>query len=360
VKNFSPQVFIDSYGRGMLGATASDNRMPNDEMKNEEVERKILLILRILHSSGEAMGARLISRQMEEHGAFLSERTVRYYLKIMDERGLTRLFGHHDGRVITEIGIEEISQARVQDKVGFAISRIESLAFRTTFDLDTREGMVPVNVSLFDEKTFDRALYAMEPAFEAGFFVSDRVAVAKPGERVGEIFVPAGKVGFVTVCSIAVNGVLLKNGIPMDSKFGGILQIVNGKPIRFIELIYYSGTSVDPTEIFILGKMTSVGDAVRQGNGRILANFRDIPAVTVGLVEKIRSRLQETGIAGIFLIGSVSEPVSQVPVDPNRVGVIILGGLNPVACAHEAGIDVDNRAMFTVMDFGRLRPFKEL
>ena len=344
----------------MLGATASNDRMPGAMMKNEEVERKILLILRILHNNGEAMGARLIARQMEERGAFLSERTVRYYLKIMDERGLTRLQGNHDGRIITELGIDEIAHARVQDKVGLAISRIESLAFRTTFDLERREGMIPVNVSLFEEKTFDRALSAMEPAFKAGFFVSDRVAVIKPGKRIGEIFIPAGKVGFVTVCSIAVNGVLLKNGIPMNSKFGGILQIVNGKPIRFIELIYYSGTSIDPAEIFILGKMTSVGDVVRQGSGRILANFRDIPAVTVGLVEKIRLRLQETGITGIFLIGGVSEPVSQVPVDLNRVGIIVLGGLNPVACAHELGINVDNRAMSTVMDFDHLCPFKQL
>lgn len=329
-------------------------------VNNEEVERKILLILRILHNSGEPLGARLIARLMEEHGVFLSERTVRYHLQLMDERGLTRLIGRHDGRVITEAGVDEISHARVKDKVGFAISRIENLAFRTTLNLDTQEGMVPVNVSFFSEETFDDVVTAMTPAFQARLFVSDRVGIARAGERMGGVFVPPGKVGLATICSVVVNGVLLKNGIPMDSKFGGILQIKEGKPVRFTELIHYSGTSIDPSEIFILGKMTSVGKAASQGKGNILANFREVPAASRGLVDKIRSRLREVGIDGIFTIGDVSDPVCQITVDLNRVGIILLGGLNPVACAHELGIDVDNRAMSTVMNFSDLRPFSEM
>ncbi len=152
-------------------------------MNSEEVERKILLVLRILHNSGEPLGARLIARLMEEHGVFLSERTVRYHLQLMDERGLTRLVGRHDGRVITEAGIDEISHARVKDKVGFAISRIENLAFQTSLNLDTREGAVPVNVSFFQEDTFDDVLTAMKPAFQSRLFVSDRAHMVMPFHR---------------------------------------------------------------------------------------------------------------------------------------------------------------------------------
>ena len=84
---------------------------------------------------------------MQEHGVALSERAVRYHLKLMDNRGLTRLIGQHDGRVITEQGIEELNNARVRDKIGFAISRIEILAFRTTLNPDKRQGLLPINVS---------------------------------------------------------------------------------------------------------------------------------------------------------------------------------------------------------------------
>ena len=65
----------------------------------------------------------------------------------------------------------------------------------------------------------------MKPAFAAGLCVSDLVAVAQEGEQLGEVIVPEGKIGLATVCSIVINGTLLKAGVPIDSRFGGILQI---------------------------------------------------------------------------------------------------------------------------------------
>ncbi len=329
----------------------------NPLLNSEDVERKILLILRILKDSPDPLGARLIARRMEDFGVVLSERAVRYHLKLMDERGLTRLVGRRDGRLITEMGIDEIANARVRDKVGLAISRIESLAYRTTFDPATMSGALPVNVSFFPRAQFDAALAAMAPAFRRGFAVSDLVAVADEGQRLGEVLVPADRVGFATVCSIVVNGVLLKNGIPMDSKFGGILQVKNGRVLRFVELIYYSGSSLDPSEVFILGRMTSVQRVIETGEGKILANFREIPALSRGLAEALLVKLQRAGIRGALTLGEISEPVGQTPVDVNKVGVILIGGLNPVACAHESGIVTENRAMSTVLDFHALQNF---
>ncbi len=98
----------------------------------EDIERKTLLILKVLNDNREPMGARLIARRMQDHGTVMSERTVRYHLKLMDERRLTKFVGRRDGRVIAELGIDELDDARVQDKLGFVISRIENLAFRTT------------------------------------------------------------------------------------------------------------------------------------------------------------------------------------------------------------------------------------
>ncbi|MCE5265879.1 MAG: NrpR regulatory domain-containing protein [Deltaproteobacteria bacterium] len=326
----------------------------------EEIEKKILLILRILHESSEPMGARIISRHMHEHGVALSERGVRYHLKMMDDRGLTRLVGRHDGRVVTPQGIDEIAHARVHDKIGFSISRIEILAYRTTLDLDRRQGLTPVNVSFFPKKVFPKALALMKPAFTAGISVSELVACAEEGKSLGEVTVPAGCIGFATVCSIVVNGILLKSGIPMDSKFGGILQVHEGKPLRFIELIQYSGSSLDPSEVFIRGRMTSVGQAAEKGEGKILANFREIPVPTLKLVNELIAKLRNAGIGGVLSIGEIGEPICQIPVDTNRVGMILYGGLNPVACAQEMGIDVENRAMSTVMDYQELQSFWEI
>jgi len=335
--------------------------MPMKQIFNiEDIEKKILLILRILHESPEPVGARIIARRMQDHGVTLSERGVRYHLKMMDDRGLTRLIGRHDGRAITEQGIEEIGNARVRDKIGFAISRIEILAYRTSLDLDRRQGLIPVNISFFPKKVFKKALEMMKPAFSAGIHVSELVGCADEGARLGELTVPAGYVGFATVCSIVVNGILLKNGIPMDSRFGGILQVKDGKPLRFVELINYSGSSLDPSEVFIRGRMTSVRQAAEQGEGKILSNFREIPVPALKLVDKLITDLRNAGIGGVLAIGEIGEPICQIPVDMNRVGMILYGGLNPVACAHETGIDVENRAMSTVMDYQELQNFWEI
>jgi HTH-type transcriptional regulator, global nitrogen regulator NrpRI len=335
--------------------------MPMKQIFNvEDIEKKILLILRILHESPQPVGARLISRRMQEYNVALSERGVRYHLKLMDDRGLTRLIGQHDGRAITQQGIEEIGNARVHDKIGFAISRIEILAFRTSLDVGKRQGLIPVNVSFIPRKAFEKALELMKPAFSKGICVSELVACAEEGERIGELTVPAGFTGFATVCSIVVNGVLLKSGIPMDSRFGGILQVKDGKPLRFAELINYSGSSLDPSEIFIRGRMTSVRQAAERGEGKILANFREVPVPALKLAGELITGLRMAGIGGVLAIGEIGEPICQIPVDMNRVGMILYGGLNPVACAHEAGIEVENRAMSTVMEYHGLQDFWEL
>ena len=327
---------------------------------NKDVERKTLLILRILNEVQGPVGSRLIARRMQELGVTASERAVRYHLKLMDERGLTKLIGQKDGRIITRMGIDELGAARVEDKVGLAISRIETLAFQTTFDPEKLEGLLPVNTSFLNNADFPAALRIMTPVFEAGFVVSNRVAVASAGERLGQLMIPEGKIGIATVCSIVVNGVLLKQGIPMDSKFAGILQIKNRQPLRFVELIYYSGSSLDPSEAFIRANMTTVQSTIQTGDGMILANFREIPSICYPLMSDILQKMKDADIHGVFVMGEVSEPICEIPVDMNKMGLILVGGLNPVACVQEAGIIVESRAMSSVMNYGDLTPFSEI
>jgi len=327
--------------------------------ETQEVERKELSILRILSDSQEPVGARVIARRLKDLGIELGERAVRYHLQLMDERGLTQTVGR-DGRLITDSGIDELRSALVRDKVGFAISRIELLAFRTSFDDKKGTGSIPVNVSIFPKERFARALQAMKPAFEHGLCVSDLVAVAQEDEQLGEITIPAGKVGLATVCSIVVNGSLLKAGVPMDSRFGGILQVKEERPLRFIELIHYDGSSLDPSEVFIRARMTSVSEVVASGNGKILANFREIPALCRPMTEKVMARLKKAGLGGLLLMGNTSEAVCEIPVELNRIGVVLVGGLNPVAAAEEAGIEAEIRAMSTVIEYQNLIKFEEL
>lgn len=327
---------------------------------NQDVERKTLTILKVLSSFQKPIGSRIIAQHLKDYGFDLSERAIRYHLKLMDERGLTELVGRKDGRTITDKGQDEIRSALVRDKVGFAISRIETLAFCTDFDYALRKGTVPVNVSIYRKDRFRKALQAMKPAFERGLCVSPLVAVIKNGQRIGDMIVPDGQLGLATVCSIVINGTLLKAGIPMDSRFGGILQVQNHKPLRFTEIIHYNGCSLDPSEIFIKAKMTSVREAAETGAGQVLANFREIPAICRPLAERVVEELQSAGMGGTITLGHTSEDLCEVAVDPNKIGVVLLGGLNPVAAAQEAGIEAENHSMSALMEYENLVDYREV
>lgn len=327
--------------------------------ETQDVERKVLAIMKVLAGSPEPVGARIIAQHLKDRGIELGERAVRYHLKLMDERGLTRLVGQRNGRVLTELGSSEVGDALVKDKVGFTISKIELLSFRTNFDYRRKSGLVPVNVSYFAKDVFPEALAAMKPAFDEGLCVSRLIAVAGEGGSLGEFSVPPGKVALGTVCSIVINGCLLKAGVPIDSKFGAVLQMRNRRPLRFVELIQYSGCSLDPSEIFIRAGMTSVSEVARQGNGKILANYREIPAICRPIAEEIFAGLSSAGLGGLLLMGETSAPVCEMPVEVNKVGVILIGGLNPVAAAREAGIEAENHAMSTLVDFKQLVKFED-
>ena len=99
--------------------------------------------------------------------------------------------------------------------------------------------------------------------------------------------------GRATVGSLVIKGCLLKAGIPRDSKFGGVLQIREDRPLRFVDLLCYSGSSLDPSEAFIKAKRTEVRGWVKEGQGKVLANFREIPSPAKPLAQEVAGQLKE-------------------------------------------------------------------
>jgi len=326
-----------------------------------EVERQRIAILRIIANSRKAIGSKVIARTLgEQYGIELSERGVRYHLNLMDERGLTSKVSRRDGRLITPRGLEELNDAMVADKVGFVIDRIELLSYQVSFNPFEMKGKIPVNISLMPAREMVRALEAMEPAMQSRLCAGRLVAVAAEGEMLGETVIPPGYAGIATVCSIVINGVLLKAGIPIDSRFGGILQFRNGYPLRFTDLIEYSGSSVVPSEIFISGRMTSVAETSATGDGKILANFREIPSICMEKAGEVFEGLEKAGINPPLITGNAGKPVCGVPVGLGKVGLVLIGGLNPIAAAAEAGVQINSRAMNGLLDYAELVDFQQI
>src|SRR5210317_1283189 len=233
---------------------------------NEKIEKKELAILRLLQKAGTPVSSLRLKENLHAMGHEVSERTIRHYFLDMDRRGLTKNQGKK-GRAITELGLKELSSARVYDKVGLLAAKIDQLTYRMNFDLYKKSGTVIINVSLANKEQFPQIVPLVCRVYDAGYSMGTMMAIFEPGERVGGIIIPEGMVGLGTVCSITLNGVLLAHGIPTHSSFGGLLEVRGNRPARFVEIIKYEGTSLDPLEIFIKGGMTSALQTVETGNG---------------------------------------------------------------------------------------------
>jgi len=314
--------------------------------------RKVVAILRILDDAGKPLGSTRIARELHVQGIELSHRTVRYYLGMMDEQGLTRSLGKR-GRAITPQGEMELQDAMAVDKIGFMVATVDALAYQMTFDLERLRGKLILNISLTDAAEVNRAVREIVKVYSAGLGMGKYVAFAAAGGRLGNFAVPPGKFAIGTVCSITVNGVLLKAGIVTHSKFGSLLEMRNGRPHRFTEIINY-------LEIFIRGQMTQVARAASTGNGIVGASFREIPTASINEVERINGELERTGLGAALLIGMPNQPVLDVPVGQGRTGMIVMPGLNALAAVEEAGIRTTNWAMKTMFDFEELVPYEEL
>ncbi len=325
----------------------------------ERIERTRLLILKVLREARQPLGSQQIAEQLSSRGMQISERTVRLHMQALDGQGFTANMGVR-GRQITEQGRAELARARAFEKVGFLNAQIDQMTYRMSFDPATLDGTVVVNVSLLKTEVLLEHFSLMLRVFEAGYSMGRLLTVFEPGEQVGEILVPPGFLGVGTVCSISLNGVLLACGIPTFSRFGGLLEMNKGKPTRFVAIINYDGTTLDPLEIFIKSRMTKYSEAVASGNGLIGAGFRELPAASRERVVELASRLDSIGLGGFMEIGWPGQPLLEIPIDEGRIGAIVIGGLNPVAILEEKGIEVASRALSGLVDYRRLFPYTEL
>ncbi|MEM2909953.1 MAG: NrpR regulatory domain-containing protein [Nitrososphaerota archaeon] len=312
-------------------------------VESVEVSRLEIEILRILSESAEPVGSRLLQRELEKRGFFLSERTVRYHLQLLELKGLVA--GHErSGRTITSHGLAELSRALVSKRVGFVITRFLSMAYSVTYDYTTDSGMVVANVSLVDKSFYDKMLGIVRDLHVANLLLAPYIKVLDENEEYQNIVVPEGKIGLLTICDLTVDGVLIRFGIPLFFKYGGLVQMVNGKPLRFVDMISYEGTTISPLELFVRSNQTSVLKVVKTGSGVLPVGMREIVAEARERTHKIISALKDKGWGGVLAFGVPNEPVLGVPVSMDRFGLCMIGGLALAAALLEGGAKIETFA----------------
>jgi repressor of nif and glnA expression len=321
--------------------------------------RKVVSILQILQEHDKPLGSALIALKLHKFGIDMSERTARHYLQQMDHDGLTKNFAKK-GRMITLKGVNELGSAFVFEEVGLVAAKIDTLTYQMDFSLQKSMGSIILNLTTFHKQYLYSAFKQIKSVFQAKLGMGRYMTIGYPGTTIGNIKIDTDKVAVGTVCSVTINGILLKKGIYTTSRFGGLLEISKGEPLRFIEIINYDGTTIDPLEIFIKGGMTSVKNVILTGNGKIGASFREFPSIALNKVEKIKKRLDEIGLGGILMIGRPGQPLLDIPVSKGRTGMIVAGGLNPIAAVEETGISTENTAMKLFFDFNKMVPYTEI
>ncbi len=244
---------------------------------------------------------------------------------------------------------------QANDEMMFTNARIEEIMYGVTFNPKTRDGNIVVNLSVVDKKDLEEALELFRQVMYSGLSVCSYVKLFDENEEFSGYRIAEGKAGIATACSITIDGVFLKHGIPVRPKFGGIVQVKDRQPIRFTDMIRYDSTTIDPLEVLMSQELTSVKEMTRTGSGKILANFREVPMSAKDEVDHVINRLLTAGFYGILEVGEPNSPVLGVDVDRDHMGVIITGGTNPMAAVQESGIPIITKAIKGTLDFREMK-----
>ncbi len=242
----------------------------------------------------------------------------------------------------------------------FIISRIENMMYEVTFDPLKRNGKIIVNISIVNESDFKKVIGFIRQAVNSGLSVSPYIKIIREGEKFGNLTIEKGKVGLATTCSITIDGVLLKAGVPVKPKFGGVVEIIEGSPLRFTEILSYDSTTIDPLDVLMSQELTSVSEMINTGSGKILANLREAPMTSRDKIERVLESLVEAGFSCILELGEPNNDILGVKVGRDKLGIVVIGGMNPMALIQENGIYIDTQEMSKLLDIEEMIHIDEL
>jgi len=241
----------------------------------------------------------------------------------------------------------------------FVNNNIEDYAIQVTFDPVEGEGTIVYNLSLIKNEDLDFAISILKDAYKTGVSVSGLVRFYSSGEKVAEYTVPKGCTAICTMCSITFDGLLIRRGIPVNMIGGGVVEIENRTPIRFTHIILYEHTTIDPLQVLISQKITSVTNVMRKGSGNILANIREFHMEAEPVVGTVLDELASSSYSGILEVGMPNLSLLGVPVSPQFIAIAAVGGTNPVAAIREGGRWVQTQAMKGLMDITQMHEIRD-
>ncbi|AEH06146.1 DUF128 domain-containing protein [Methanothermococcus okinawensis] len=220
-------------------------------------------------------------------------------------------------------------------KIMPVLSKMLSMLHKVNYDMESERGNVLVNTAYINRKYEEEVLDALKECHKSKTVISDRIGMEIKGD----------KIIINTLCSSTIDGIFVKYGVPIIPYYGGVLEL--GKN-RFIDIISYEGTSLDPHEVFfnrVDGKKT------------ILSGVRKVPMAARDSLINIAEKLNWPGI---LEIGKPNNDICGIKVEKGMFGFVSLGGINPFVIIKNKGIPIEIEALHGIKEYSELVPLKEL
>jgi repressor of nif and glnA expression len=246
-----------------------------------------------------------------------------------------------DGKKVMVVGLKPLV---------FSLSRIENLMHKVSFDPQKLEGKIITNTSMVDLEMLDPTLRIFRDVIESGLAVSPYLKLETLGNQAK----------IMSACSITVSGVLLKAGVPVRPKGGGVIEVIDREPIRFTDMLMYWATTIDPIDVLISQELTSVVEMMQTGSGRILGNLQEAPMLAGERIEERLEVLAEAGFSGVLDLGDPNMNVLGVSVERDHVGISLVGGTNIIAAAMSRGIRIETESISSLTDIREMTHVEDL
>ena len=231
------------------------------------------------------------------------------------------------------------------EQIPYFLSKAWNSIEMVDFDIEQKTGNIISNVSYIPSSRLDECLAIMEETY------AENKEYINPFYKIISHPTDEDKIGIATICSLSIDGILIKNGIMSNPQYGGLLEI--GKNPLFIDLISYTGSSIDPHKIFISKNMTSIS---KDKPTKILASLKEIPYVSRDYAVYLLDIIKNMGFS-IYKIGKPRELIYNAKVDNYNFGIVTGSGLNMMAALKENNVEVNVKAMEKLIPFESMDRF---
>jgi len=231
----------------------------------------------------------------------------------------------------------------------FTLSRIENLMQQVSFDPQGMKGKIITNTTRVRRESLAELLEIFSDTIRGGLAVCPFIKIEEERKHFK----------IKTACSLTIDGMLLKHGIPVKPKGGGIVEVAQREPIRFTEMIMYWATTIDPIDILTSQELTDITGMMRTGEGRILGNLQEAPMLARESIEEVLDQMSSAEFSGVLALGEPNMNVLGVSVERDHIGIALVGGTNLVAAAQECGIELEHESISDLTDISEMKHIED-